>query len=191
MPRIAITSLDDLYMRHAEVMAAARKTSAALSRLLTQSHGIDLLHDLKFREVAFNPFQSSESYNLIELVNQSFTALVSLAGTRRILRDHPTALPMQLNIGPVGGHDIWCEANGVVAECFAAVTPDNNNKLQDDVERLRQATQPNKYLFFYSPAQVFRMPIDTSGISLVGLSLDELYFRGQAERGDAADGGGI
>jgi hypothetical protein len=127
MPRIVITSLDDLYTRHAEVMAPARKTSDALAQLLIESHGIDLLHDLKFREVAFNPFQSSDNYNLIELVNQSFTALVSLAGTRRILRDHPNALPMQLNIGPVSGHDIWCEANGIVAECFAAVTPDNNN----------------------------------------------------------------
>jgi hypothetical protein len=191
MPRIVITSLDDLYMRHAEVMAAARKTSAALAQLLTNSHGIDLLHELKFREIAFNPFRSSESYNLIELVNQSFTALVSLAGARRILRDHPTAFPMQLNIGPVGGHDIWCDASRMVAECFAAVTPDNNNKLRGDVERLRQATQQHNYLFFYSGAQVFRMPLDIDGISLVGLSLDELSFRKQAEPATAPDEAGI
>jgi hypothetical protein len=191
MPRITIESLNDVYARHAEVLVAARKTSAALARLLTECHGIDLIHELKFREVAFSPFQSAESYNLIELVNQSFTALVSLAGTRRILRDHPSALPIQLNLGPVGGHDIWCEARGIVAECFAAVTPDNNNKLQAEVDRLRQATQQHKYLFFYSPAQVFRMPLDISGISLVGLSLDELYFLRQTEQGAAPDPGDI
>jgi hypothetical protein len=190
MPRITINSPDDLYIRHAEVLAAARKTSAALSRLLTESHGIDLLHELKFNEVAFNPFQSAENYNLIELVNQSFTALVSLAGARRILHDHPLALPLQLNVGPVGGYDIWCEGHEIVAECFATVTPDNNNKLQGDVARLQQATQRYKYLFFYSPAQVFRMPVDINGIALVGLSLDELYFRRPTAAASAADNSG-
>jgi hypothetical protein len=177
MPRLVINSLDDLFCQHAEVFAAAQKTSAALARLLTDFHGVDLIHELKFREVAFSPFLSSESYNLIELVNQSFTALVSLAGARRILREHSEALPIQLNIGAVSGFDIQCEQGSIVAECFAAVTPDNNSKLAGDVQKLQAATHRHKYVFFYSPAQAFRMPLDISGITIVGLSLDELYFR--------------
>jgi hypothetical protein len=34
---------------------------------------------------------------------------------------------------------MWYEASEIVAECFAAVTP-NNNKLQGDVERLRNSS---------------------------------------------------
>ena len=180
MPRITISSVDDLYRQHTEVLTAARKTSASLARLLTEHHGIDLVHELKFRQVAFSPFQSSESYNIIELINQSFTALVSLGGARRILREHPDSLPIQLNVGPMKGHDIWCEARSIIAECFAAVTPNNNDKLQEDVQRLRDAPQQHKYMFFYSPTQLFRMPLDISGITLARLSLDDLYFRAAA-----------
>lgn len=179
MPPITITSPAELYSRHAEILAAARRTTATLARLLTKFHGIDLLHRLKFEKVAANPFGSEKEYNFVESLNLSFTALVTLAGVRWILHRHPAALPMHVNLGQAAGHDICCEAAGIAAECFAAVSPNNNKKLQHDRERLLSAHERyrHKYLFLYSPSREPKAPANDGSILVVDLPPDELYFR--------------
>ena len=176
MPRLQVTSAAELYRHHFEVLTAAGKTSANVQRLLTKHHGIDLLHELRFTFTAFSPFDSSEPYNLVEAINQSFTSLVSFAGAEQILRDHPNALPVDLNIGPVSGNDICAAGGAIVAECFAAVTPNNNNKLKADFTRLQKATADHKYLFFYSPTTDFRNPREDDSITVVQLTLEQIYY---------------
>lgn len=175
MPSLRITSEDQLKQHHLEVITAARKTTAQLQRLLTEHDGIDLLHELRFEFTAYSPFDSAEPYNLVEAINQSFTALVSFAAAGWILRDHEMALPMQLNLGPVAGYDIEAAGGSVVAECFAAVTPNNNNKLMVDFNRLREADAEHKYLFFYTVASEFRTPPEEGSIRIVPLTLEQLY----------------
>ncbi len=175
MPTLSICSRNELSRHHLEVLKAARKTTANLQRLLTQYHGIDLLHELRFKRKAFSPFNSKEEYNLVEAINQSFTALVSFAGAGLILASHPNAFPLQLNVGPAGGYDIQNSDKSIIAECFAAVTPDNNGKLSCDFRRLQQAEAEHKYLFFYSPATDYCGVPQDDEIQLVQLTLDQLY----------------
>lgn len=179
MPTLQINSREELSRHHLEVLTAARKTSANLQRLLTQHHGIDLLHELRFMLTAFSPFNSDKLYNIVEAINQSFTSLVSFAGAELIVQCHlddsKNALPLQLNVGPVAGYDIQNSDGSIIAECFAAVTPDNNNKLANDFRRLQGTDAEYKYLFFYSPTTDFRDPPQDDTIHVVQLTLDQLY----------------
>lgn len=175
MPSLRITSEDQLTQHQTEVITAARKTTAQLRRMLTEHDGINLIHELRFDLTAFSPFDSDKPYNLVEAINQSFTALVSFAAASWILRDHELALPMQLNLGPVAGYDIEAAGGSIIAECFAAVTPNNNNKLMADFNRLHEADAEHRYLFFYTVASEFRTPIEDQSIRIVPLTLDQLY----------------
>jgi hypothetical protein len=113
--------------------------------------------------------------HLVEAINQSFTALVSFAAAGWILRKHVEALPMHLNLGPTAGYDIEAAGGAVIAECFAAVTPNNNRKLMMDFNRLHQADAAYKYLFFYTVASKFRTPSEDQSIGIVQLTLAQLY----------------
>ena len=175
MPSLLIRSREELSHHHLEVLTAARRTNANLQRLLTVHHGIDLLHELRFALSAFSPIYSPEPYNVVEAINQSFTALVSFAGAECILQLHPNSLPLRLNVGAMPGFDIQDHNSSIVAECFAAVTPDNNNKLTGDFAKLEGSDAEHKYLFFYSPAIEFRVPSPNRMISVTQLTLDQLY----------------
>ena len=175
MPTLSINSRQELSRHHLEVLTAARKTTANLQRLLTQHHGIDLIHELRFTFTAFSPFDPDESYNVVEAINQSFTSLVSFAGAELILHSHPNEFPLQLNVGPVAGYDIQNDSGSIIAECFAAVTPNNNNKLANDFTRLQEADAEHKYLFFYSPTTEYRDPPQDDTIHVIQLTLDQLY----------------
>ena len=53
-------------------------------------------------------------------------------------------------------HAVWRtrdvpEDDGVVAEVFAAVTPANNQKLREDIKKVRAASQKHRYVLFMSP----------------------------------------
>ncbi len=48
--------------------------------------------------------------------------------------------------------DIMSEADGLVgAETFAAVTPKNNSKLNNDLAKLAKRAEIHRYVFFQSP----------------------------------------
>jgi hypothetical protein len=174
MPKLQIESFAELSKHRLEVLAASRKTRDRLQGLLTSAQGIDFMHELKFRLMALSPFDSTKSYNLIEAINQSFTALVSLAGAEWILQHHPESLPLKLNIGPVAGYDIQNADSSIIAECFAAVSPRNNKKLAKDFARLKEAEARHKYLFFYSPME-FSVPYQSDAITVVQFTLAHLY----------------
>lgn len=185
MPKLQIESFEELSKHRLEVLASARKTKDALQSLLESCQGLDLMHELRFRLTALSPFDSTKSYNLIEAINQSFTALVSLAGAERILQYHPESLPLKLNIGPVSGYDIQNADASIIAECFAAVTPRNNRKLAKDFAKLQEADARHKFLFFYSPTE-FSVPQQDDSIAVVQFTLDEVYRSKEHEQIHAA-----
>ena len=116
---------------------------------------LELLWSLKFEEVGRHPVDEGYSLNLIEQVNQTWTYLVALEAVRWLLKEHPDAGGFR--VAP-GAHmaqplDIMSVVPGCVgAEVFAAVRPSNNDKLRDDIRKLRKwFAFEYRYVFFASP----------------------------------------
>lgn len=125
-------------------------------------HSLPWLTELRFGKLGIHPLDG-HPLNFIEQINQTFTYLVSLAGVDVLLTRHPDAGGFL--IAP-GAHaslplDIMSQKAGVIgAECFAAVDPTNNNKINRDLEKLRARTERYRYIFFSSPRHQRTEPQD-------------------------------
>ena len=62
-------------------------------------------------------------------------------------------MPLILNLGTSKGLDIESpQCDGIGAEVFAAVNPNNNNKLKNDCEKISARSGiTHKYVFFMCP----------------------------------------
>ena len=59
-----------------------------------------------------------------------------------------------MNLGTARGRDIASICPNVVeAEVFAAVNPQNNGKVDIDIERMDKSRAANQYVFFYAPLE--------------------------------------
>lgn len=145
-----ITSNKNLNEAIKRVIDAAKNTEC-----LNEYSGLNLLEKLKFEKCGTNPFKGKEEYNLIEQVNQTFTALVSYKAVEWLWRKYNKEFPLTLNEGPVSGADIKSEnAPKILAEVFASVDWKNNNKLKKDIAKLfavDNAGDYDKYVFFTQP----------------------------------------
>ncbi|MBB5400294.1 hypothetical protein [Paraburkholderia youngii] len=114
---------------------------------------LDLLRRLKFDTVGFHP-ATGTPLNLIEQINQTWSHVVAIVASRQLLKLHPHAGGFHLAPGAHASlpFDIVSEDGSVVAETFAAVTPANNGKLRNDLDKL--ASRPDiryRYVFFMAP----------------------------------------
>lgn len=109
---------------------------------------------MKFDQMGLHPLEE-RPLNLIEQLNQTFTYLVAILAAKQLLEWHPEANGFRLAPGahaPRGTLDIESLSPGIVgAETFAAVTPDNNRKLKNDLDKLALRTETHRYSFFMSP----------------------------------------
>lgn len=118
--------------------------------------GLRLLKMIKFEQCGFDPQNPTRALNLIEQVNQTFTALVSFKAIMWLWERYPNAC-FNLNLGTAAGFDIESygnDASPIRAEVFATVDWRNNNKLKKDIARLFEmddAATYNKYVFFAQP----------------------------------------
>jgi hypothetical protein len=148
--KIDISSRDQLEDFFARIDDAAAKAVAAAN---TGGTPIDVLRRMKFETIGFHPV-FGHALNLIEQVNQTFTFLVALQAVDWLLDRHPEARGFR--VAP-GAHaslplDIMSiEPDLVGAETFAAVRPDNNDKLRKDLAKLAKSPARHRYAFFYSP----------------------------------------
>jgi hypothetical protein len=133
-----------------KVLASALKATRELAILLSEEQGVRGLFRLKFDPVGYDPLDEHRNLNLIEQINQSFTYLVSLRAVEYLLAEHPEAAPYRLNLGTRAGSDIESLDGSVAAEAFAAVTPDNNGKLQKDIAKVKLVPADHRYVFFSS-----------------------------------------
>ncbi|NRP45936.1 hypothetical protein XMV225_003126 [Aliiroseovarius sp. xm-v-225] len=112
------------------------------------------LASIKFEPIGTHPIER-RPLNFVEQINQTFTYLVALRATRLLLRWHPEAGGFRLAPGahaPRGTLDIESEVPGLVgAETFAAVRPENNRKLANDIDKLEARSEEHRYAFFMSP----------------------------------------
>ncbi len=113
-----------------------------------ESDAFDFFKSIKYEKTVIDPI-TGEPENLIEVVNQCQTYVVSLMGAEYLFSKFPDVL-LQLNLGNVEGYDIKSVDGSIIAECFAATSYRSNNKLSGDLKRLSEnATAKNKFEFFY------------------------------------------
>lgn len=78
--------------------------------------------------------------------------MASLAAARHLLDWFPDCGGLRLHLGTSRGRDIESIRPDVVeAEVFAAVDPNNDDKINKDIGRLAESNANNLYVFFYSP----------------------------------------
>jgi hypothetical protein len=151
-PRVPIelASLAEAQELEGRIRLSAAEACAALSALLRGEESLDVLRAIKFRRIGFDPLDPERPLNLVEKVHQTFTYLVSLRGVEYLLLHHPEHAPFRLNLGTLPGSDIISADGVVAAEVFAAVTPQNNNKLASDIARMRSSWAACRYVFYYA-----------------------------------------
>lgn len=113
------------------------------------SSGIELLEKVKFEQCGFNPENPEKPLNFIEQVNQTFTAMVTYQAVEWLWENGYENQEFSLNLGPQGGYDIV--GDDVVAEVFAVVSTNNNQKLKRDIAKVRGSKATSKYVFYTSP----------------------------------------
>ena len=122
--------------------------------------GLSVLRVFKFsKRLGRHPFQHN-SINLIEQINQTWTALVTLYAVQFLFAKHEDAGGFRVCFGTEAGTDIVSLAPTnltspriVAAEAYAAVHPRTNNKLQKDYMKLirEHPTAHSRYIFYGGP----------------------------------------
>ena len=125
------------------------KTKEHALKILNECSSLQGLVRLKFDHTSCDPL-TGESINFIEMLNQSFSDLVVLKAVDDLLVRFPDK-KFEMRMGALSGYDICSTDQEIVAECFAAVTAFNNQKIKKDAEKLMQLGKGiRKYLYFYS-----------------------------------------
>ena len=123
-----------------------------LKESLRNGTPIDFFHAIKFEKAGCDPLNTTEQWNLIEQINQTFTYLASLKASEILFEEHESLKTVKLNLGTTDGYDlIGTDAKGrdiVVAEIFATVNHRNNAKLRSDIEKVMTSEIDRRYVFF-------------------------------------------
>ena len=150
--RFALHREDGIQSRIQALRESAAATQSALQEALREPDGLTALARMKFEQIGHDPLDSSRRLNLIEQLNQTFTYLAAFKAADYLFYKHTRVTVLTLNLGNVSGWDIeTLEDDGVVAEVFAAVTPANNQKLREDIKKVRAAAHKHRYVLFMSP----------------------------------------
>ena len=131
-----------------EIRIAADQARFAIQRLVEQSDALHVLEAVKFDKVGRDPLDPTRPLNLIEQVNQTFTALVSVRAVQHLFDHHPEAAPFLANLGTAAGFDIESCDGSVVAEVFSATHPASNQKLKKDIAKVGRSPAKHRYVFF-------------------------------------------
>ncbi len=175
--QLIVRSHQDLDRLRDAAQQAAEAAQQALQGLVA-GPALEVLYAAKFREIGQHPV-SLKPLNLIEQLNQTFTALVTYAAVEQLTGLHPAVAGWRINLGARPGTDIESidgDSFGVTvaAEVFAAVRPSNNDKLRKDIERVGQTDAANRYVFFHTPEAGLRERAEArsdADVSVVGLEL--------------------
>ena len=134
-----------------DIRLASKRAASALRQRLGQGDALDVLRAVKFEKIGHDPLDPNRPLNLIEQVNQTFTALVSVRAVEYLFDHHPEAAPFRLNLGTAPGYDIESLDGSLAAEVFAATRPDSNNKLKNDIKKVKKSSARHLYVFFHCP----------------------------------------
>ena len=130
---VTINSADELRTYKATILSNLAKSVWDISAIIESENAQEVFRQFKFEKIATEPL-SGKPENLVEVINQSQTYLVTLAATEYLLCLYPEKAFI-LNWGNVSGYDIESTDGTIVAECFAATSYRSNGKLTADMKR--------------------------------------------------------
>lgn len=145
-----IASLAEIDELETAIVSSAEATANTLRGLLERATAVQLLATLKFQKAGSDPL-SDRPLNFIEQINQTFTYLASCEAVRYLLANHPARAPFTMHLGTAPGPDIVSADRMLIAEVFAATHPGSNDKLRNDLKKLRAARADTRYLFYSCP----------------------------------------
>lgn len=121
----------------------------SVNALFSKDSGIELLRKIKFEQSGYDSLLDKKT-NFIEQVNQTFTYLVCLAATEKLIGLYPDK-SFNINFGVAPGYDVVSEDGSIICECFAVTTPDSNRKLELDTKKVfDNAEALKRYVIFYA-----------------------------------------
>jgi hypothetical protein len=167
-----------------QVLAAADE----IHRMRHSMPAADFVLALRFEKQFAGLDVAGRKTNLQELLNQVSTSLVQLAGCLILFERHPQITSLELAWQESAGWDIGCEADGVVAECYATTSKGNNEKHKDDLARLKTAPAAHRYLFYYC-VRGERTQADVGGVTVWWVDLPG-YLRRWTEGQSVPSAGG-
>ena len=145
---LQISDIQNLQTYKNQILKNLHKTTISMVELLKKEDTLTIFEMLKFNKIATEPL-SGEPENIIEVINQSHTYLVSIMAVEYLLKTHPSKTFI-INWGNLPGYDIESTDGEIIAECFAATSYKSNGKLTTDLKRLNANTSAVcKYEFFY------------------------------------------
>ena len=134
------------------IRKSASKVQHHIQELASSSDSLYFLEKLKFERIGYDPLDSTNQWNLIEQLNQTFTYLASFRAAALLFKWYPQMESLSLNLGTVGGTDIESSySGGIAAEVFAATNPNSNRKLNNDIAKVQEVSASHKYVFFMCP----------------------------------------
>lgn len=154
MPIIEIRHPSEIFPYIEGIRKAAELAKDSLSAASSTLTPINLLAWLKFSRAGHHPFES-RPLNLIEQVNQTFTALAAFRAVEILFDVHPDSPGFRLHLCTTAGQDIESLRAGYVeAEVFAAITPRHNRKLRKELARMAASLAVSRYVFFDCPGYI-------------------------------------
>jgi hypothetical protein len=144
---VIIHSIDELKTYKEIIASNLNKGIKQLQELLENDNPLYIFQTFKFEKFIAEPLSGNQE-NLVEVINQSMTYIVSVMAVEFLIKTFPDK-SFIINWGNVSGHDIVSEDGCVICECFAATSYRSNGKLSSDLKRLNKASADYKYEFFY------------------------------------------
>ena len=146
--QIVVHNTDELNNYKNAILDNLNNSANILQQVLRNNTALDAFIIFKFEKMASEPL-SDNPENLIEVINQAHTYLISIMAVEYLYKFHP-AQTYIINWGNIPGYDIESVDGTIVAECFAATSYKSNGKLTADLRRLAANTEAEyKYEFFY------------------------------------------
>ena len=119
-----------------------------LRGLIEKEDPMSLFAKCKYDKIGIEPL-TGEDENIIEVINQAQTYLVSLKAVEYLLDRYP-AKEFIVNWGNIAGYDVESVDGTIIAEVFAATSYRSNSKLTKDLKRLSDnKTAKIKFEFFH------------------------------------------
>ena len=145
---ISIDSIDEVIKYRNKILENMEICKIMLAEMIALQDALTFFKNIKYDKVVIDPL-TEEAENLIEVVNQNQTYLVSLKGVEYLIEVFPN-VPFRINFGNIPGHDIESEDGSIIAECFASTSYKSNSKLLNDLKKLsKNESAKHKFTFFY------------------------------------------
>lgn len=114
---IEIRETNEIRQYKAKIIHNLNTCTEMLKKLMESGDSLDFFKRTKYEKTVIDPL-TGEPENLIEVINQCQTYLVSLMGTEYLISKFPD-LPFVINLGNVAGYDIESQDDASVSCMYA------------------------------------------------------------------------